>query len=70
MICIQEVNLVLRVFTLAVSFALVGSVKVVLYNMLFHLNNALKFTPIICTHSVKWALVWSKDLQLFTRPQL
>jgi len=48
MICIQEVNLVLRVVTLAGSFALLGSVKLVLYNMLFHLHNALKFTPIVC----------------------
>jgi hypothetical protein len=70
MICIQEVNLVLRVVTSAGSFALLGSVKVVLYNMLFHLHNALKFTPIVCTHAVKWAVLGSKNLQLFTRPQL
>jgi len=36
MISIQEVNLVLRVVTSAGSFAFLGSVNVVLYNMLFH----------------------------------
>ena len=36
MISIQEVNLVLRVVTSAGSFAFLGSVHVVLYNMLFH----------------------------------
>lgn len=39
MICIQEVKFVLRAVTSAGSFAFLGSVKVVLHNMLFHLHN-------------------------------
>ena len=35
----QEVNFVLTVVTSAGSFAFLGSVKVVLYNMLFLLHN-------------------------------
>jgi len=35
-----------------------------------YLQFTLKFTPIVCTHAVNWAVEGSINLQLFARPEL